>query len=285
MIKCLEFGNRSFETKEEMFSALKASEHELISLKKAQVFKSCEKGQLGFLNLDRLSNTTKADFVKEDYIYPVISTTNYLDTHGDCHFNGCFGKTVKEQQGKVMYALDHDLKYNSILAWQKDVNMFIQPLDWSFVGKSYLGQTEALIFEIPKEAIRNKQVLADIEAKASDFENSIRMVYHKIRLAVDSREKEFTENKAYFDSRINSISNKEIALEKGYFWGVEELGIHKEGSLVVAGGSNDATSIITLEAADSTSDIIDPSKGQSKKSYWEHFTPIEKKETVWEQFI
>jgi hypothetical protein len=248
MIKAIEFPGRSFATKAELFRELKANETKLIGLKKSAVYKSHEKGQFTFLNAEKLFGSAKAGFnAKEGYIYPIISTTKYMDSHMDVHFDGCFGKTAKEQQGKVYYALDHELKWDSILAWQKDVNMFISNIDWSLVGKSYSGNTEALVFEIQKNKLTRKDVLDAIEAKASDFENSIRMIYHKIVLGMNSDEKDHAESKAYYESKINQIANKEIAEEAGYFWGVEELAIYKEGSLVIAGGSNDATSIYSKE--------------------------------------
>ncbi len=264
IIKAIEFPNKNFTTKEELFSELKKNESELIELKKSNVYKSHEKGQFSFLNADKFTgDTTKGIFnAKENYIYPIISTTKYLDSHMDVHFNGCFSKTVKEQQGKVMYALDHELKWDSIIAWQKDVKMFNTYIDWSLVGKNYPGQTEALIFEINKESIVRKDVLKAIEDKSNDFENSIRMNYYKISLGLNSMDKAYDLNKAYYDSRISEIANREIAEDKGYFWGVEELGINKEGSLVVAGGSNDATSIYSKfnESHKSTQSNNEPDK-------------------------
>lgn len=255
MIKALEFPNHEFTNKEAMFSELVKNQSKLIDLKKAHIYKSCEKRQLSFLNLDKANAEGQKGFeAKAGFVYPVISTTNYMDSHKDVHFPGCFNKTVKEQQGKVYYALDHELKWQSILAWQKDVRMFTSTLDWGLVGKDYPGQTEAMVFEIDKSKIRNKEVVEAIENKAADFENSIRMVYYKIMLGVDSENKDFAANKAYYDSKIESIANKDEVAKDGYFWGVEELGIHKEGSLVVAGGSNDATSII-YEAEKITSEI------------------------------
>jgi hypothetical protein len=256
MIKAIEFPNKTFSTKEDLFSELKKNENRLIDLKKSNVYKSHEKGQFSFLNADKLFTTEKSLIAAKDgFIYPIISTTNYMDSHKDVHFNGSMTKTAKEQNGKVVYALDHELKYDSILAWQKDVNMFIATIGWDLVGKNYNGTTEALVFEINKDAITRKDVLKSIENKVSEFQNSIRMVYYKVVLGLNSSAKENATNKQYYDARINDIVNKEIAEEEGYFWGVEELGIHKEGSLVVAGGSNDATSIYSknIEAVDNTS--------------------------------
>ena len=285
--KAIEFPDKEFSTKEEMFLALKANEQKLISLKKAEIFKSCEKLSLSFINLDisKATETVKANFaIKEGFIYPVISTTNYLDSHGDVHFNGCFGKTVKEQQGQVYYALDHELKWNSILAWQKDVKMFVTPLDWNLVGKNFAGQTEALVFEIDEKKITKEDVLQAIKNRSSEFENSIRMQYVKLRLAANTDNKDMAENKILYDSRINLIGNKEVAMEKGYFWAVDELRIQKEGSLVVAGGSNDATSIITLEADKFTSEKLDPNEVQSK-TVWDLLAPNKTNKSVWDNYL
>ena len=250
IFKCIEFPGKEFASKEQMFAALKANEEKIIGLKKAAVYKSHEKGHLTFLNLDiaKFAGAIKADFdIKSDHIYPVISTTNYMDSHKDVHFVGCFANTVKDQQGRVHYALDHELKFDSIIAWPKDVNMFVSTLDWSMVGKGYAGTTQGLVFGIAKNAIARPDVLTAIENKSSDFENSIRMTYKKVKLGINSHSKDLKENKAYYDSRISEIANKDQAEADGYFWGVEELSIHKEGSLVVAGGSNDATSIIIAD--------------------------------------
>lgn len=269
MIKAIEFPNKTFSTKEDLFAELKKNETRLIDLKKSNVYKSHEKGQFSFLNLSKGLDSVKGlDNAKDGYIYPIISTTNYMDSHKDVHFNGSMNKTAKEQNGKVVYALDHDLKFNSIIAWQKDINMFITTIDWSMVGKNYLGQTEALVFEIAKDKITRKDVLDAIENKVSEFQNSIRMVYHKLKLGINSNSKEYADNKAYFDANINKIVNKEVALEDGYFWGVEELGIYKEGSLVVAGGSNDATSIYSKdnEAVDNTSKNEPSNDTQAKQT-------------------
>lgn len=256
MIKALEFPNKTFSTKEDLFTELKKNESRLIDLKKSNVYKSHEKGQFSFLNADKLFNVEKSLInAKEGFIYPIISTTNYMDSHKDVHFNGSMNKTAKEQNGKVVYTLDHELKFDSIIAWQKDVNMFIANIGWNMVGKNYLGTTEALVFEINKDAITRKDVLKAIENKVSEFQNSIRMLYITVKLGLDSSAKENAENKKYFDMRINEIVNKEQAIEDGYFWGVEELKIYKEGSLVTAGGSNDATSIYNkeIEAVGNTS--------------------------------
>jgi hypothetical protein len=89
-------------------------------------------------------------------------------------------------------------------------------------------------------------------------------------MGIDSKDKMYAVNKQYFDSRINEIANKDKAIEQGYFFGVEELKIHKEGSMVIAGGSNDATRIYqeTTEPAKATHVHTEPSiDTQNNKHY------------------
>lgn len=247
MIKCVEFPNKTFATKDEMFDALVKNQDKIIDIKKAQIYKSIEKGLISVLTAND-DEVVKADFgAKKDCVYPIVSTTRFYDSHKDVHFDGCFKKTVKDQQGTVHYALDHELKWDSIVAWKEDVRMFIAKVDWSTVGKSYEGKTEALVFEIPKDKFKRKDVLEAIVNKSSDFENSVRMVYIKLNLGVNSDNPEHKSQKEYYEKRKSDIANFDEVEKDGYFWGVEELRIYKEASLVVAGGSNSATSIFTKE--------------------------------------
>jgi hypothetical protein len=268
MIKSQYFPDHSFKSKADLFAMLKKHEDNIIEFKKAHIYKGFEKS-LCFGNADNILHKTDASKAnigfeaKEGYIYPIVSTTRYMDSHDDVHFDGCFGKTVKDQQGKVYYCADHDLSLKGIVTNKKDIEMFTASIPWQFVGKSYTGNTEGLVMAFKKDAIKNQQA-KDIIDSDEDLENSIRMVYVKIVMGIDSTDKQYKVNKDYFDSRVNDIANKERAEDLGYFFGVEELKIHKEASLVVGGGSNDATRIYqykTTEAVTDTTAKIEPPAG------------------------
>lgn len=264
MIKCIEL-NAEFATKSELFTALLKNEKNIIDLKKANIQKSCEKGQLGTFNLFKVTEETKSLLgLKDGHFYPVINTTKYLDSHGDVHFDGLWNKSLKEVNGSIFYVADHSLKISDVIAWPKDVNAYVKEVPWSFVGKDFEGSTQALIYEIPKEAIKHAAAKDIIEEK-KPVQNSIRMQYVKIRLAIDDTAKEFAEHKAYFDSTIDSIVNKDVAKEQGYFWGIEEAKISKEGSMVLF-GSNDATPIQYTEAGSTTPVKEEPTIVTPKKS-------------------
>jgi hypothetical protein len=255
MIHCKEL-NQDFETKDEMFRALKISEAKITGLKCSKIMKSAEKGQLsmkGAYMKQKSIEASKAEMGFEDgKVYPVINTTKYFDSHGDVHFDGLWKKTLKEQKGNIYYVDNHSFKVDDVIAWNEDVDAFTKEIEWNHVGKDFAGKTQALIFGIPESKIVKETAKAVIAEKRS-VENSVRMQYVKITLGINSQEKELKTNKEYYDSRINQIANKATVEEQGYFWGVEEAKIHKEGSMVLA-GSNDATSIIyTTSEADTKS--------------------------------
>lgn len=242
-MKCLEL-DKEFKSRNEMFAALKSNEDKIISLKKAAVYKSADKGQLAPCNtFMKLPDETKAALnLKEDHIYPIINTTLYLDSHNDVHANGIWSKSLSEQKGQINYVLDHSLKISDVIAWADDVKAFTRSVSWAFVGKNFEGETQALIYEIPKDAIVSQDASKVIDEKRK-VQNSVRMQYVKIELAMDSERKEDKENKKLWNKTIDKIANKEIAQEQGYYFWVSEAKIIKEGSMVLY-GSNDATPII-----------------------------------------
>lgn len=249
MIKSIDFPNREFATKEELFKCLKEHKDELIALKKS------EKHSVGvsFVTAEK-SETIKSLSMDDGYIYPVINTTKYMDSHRDVHIDGLWNKSVKEQQGKIFYIVDHDLKIPSVIAYPKDVEMLIESMTWKELGASYSGNTQALIFKVAKSAIRLPYVTSLIEEKI-DVEHSVRMQYVTLFLCINSEEQGYKEEKANFDAYYPYVVNKEEADEVGYFWAVTEGKIYKEGSMVLA-GSNDITPLLQKD----TEAVLDTSK-------------------------
>jgi hypothetical protein len=243
-IKSVYFPDREFNTKKELIEAIVKDEAKIKALKKAEVIYSHERNHISAINLKLKSNASKALTIEDGYIYPVISTTNYMDSHGDVHINGCFKKTVQEQQGKILYCKNHEIRVGSIIAWQSDVEMMISTLPFSELGKEYTGNTECLIFKIDKEAIADDEA-EDIIEKNRPVQNSIRMQYVTFFTCIDDKRPEYKEYKANWDKYYPMIANKEVADAEGYFWAVTELKIREEGSMVVK-GSNDATPILQV---------------------------------------
>ncbi len=264
MIRLREFPDRTFKTKEHAFAALKEHKDKIISLKCSQVYKSIDKCDLRtvpFLTKSLFSaKNAKEPWMKDGLIYPIINTTKYFDNHGDVHFDGIWKRSLKQNVGKLYYVEAHSLKIADIIAWPESVTSFTKIVPWSMVGKNYEGETEALIYGIPEEKIEHQGALKVI-AEKRDMQNSVRMIYVKIFLGMNSDGKDWEEEKEYWDEKYPLIANKADVEEYGYFWGVEEAKIFKEGSMVIA-GSNDATAIqYNKEPASGTSLKTDSPNG------------------------
>ena len=243
MITSIYFPNKEFNSKSELFDAIKNDEERIKALKKAEIIFSHERGHVSKSSIKLKDNATKALTIVDGYIYPVISTTNYMDSHGDVHINGCFKKTVQEQQGKILYCKDHNISVDTIIAWQSDVKMLISEMPFSELGKEYSGNAECLIFKISKDALVESESIEDIIDNNRPVQNSIRMQYVKFVTCIDDKRPEYKVEKSNWDKYYKMVANKEDADLAGYFWAVTELKIRDEGSMVVK-GSNDATPLL-----------------------------------------
>ena len=252
MIKCVEL-NKSFDNRTDMLKALYENKDKIISLKKSQVYKShekcnnfevrfyheatkkvyCSKGLMELKGLD------------EGFLYPVISNTNYVDSHKDAHLDNSMNRTVKNQQGKVHYALDHKLEVGKIIAYPDAVEMMIKDLSWTSLGKQYKGDTQCLLFKTSIQKYTPKEAIEMIELKLP-AQHSIRMRYFQVELGIKDRSDDWEDANKEWDDNIEKIVNKDDILEDGYIWFVKELGIVNEGSMLPL-GSNDATPLLQID--------------------------------------
>lgn len=267
MFKSIEL-NQEFATKELLFAALKANMKKIITIKKAQIYKSYDKGQLtGEQIITR--ELSKGLATKENHIYPVINTTDFLDSHLDNHQKGIWTKSVSEQQGKIRYSLDHSSKVADVVAWPEDVKMKVELLDWADLGFDYEGKTEALIFGINKANIDNSEALKIIDKKRP-VENSVSMQYVDIVLSLDSDDKKYKEEKKIWNSIIDTVANKDFAIEQGVMWIVREAKIINESSMVTK-GSNSATPIIYEAGETHLDNKNEPPDGTHETNYLLNF--------------
>jgi len=253
MIYCAEL-DMNFETEKELFSALKTANDLIIAKKKSAILSTVEKG-LNFSTKDVKKNpfttTAKGIEQKEGFIYPIINTIGYLDSHNDLHVNGIWNKSAAEQVGKVHYVADHVIGVQNLIAHKSHVNIMVEDISWSSVGYNYPGTTQALVFEIEEKNLMHEKAQQLLE-KNLPVENSVRMQYVNIVLCLDSSAKEDEEFRANYNKYHPLIANKDEFEEIRYFYAVLEAKIVGEGSMVLE-GSNSATR--TLSTKD-----IEPSK-------------------------
>lgn len=253
MIFCKEL-NKDFETKEQMFIELKANKDKIIGLKKATIKRSDP-----VFAVRKAIDAIKGEFNKEatiglgDYIYPVINTCNFLDSHGDVHIKGIWDVSARDQKGKIHYIINHDLEIGKVISYPNDVEPLIVDLSWKELGYDFAGDTQALIYKALLSEASNKDALNAIK-QGVPLQNSVRMQYISMTLCIDSNSDDFKQERENFYKYLPIIANKQDALDQGYFWAITEAKIHLEGSAVLR-GSNPITPILTE----------DPSKQGSPK--------------------
>jgi len=249
----------------DIFKHLKDNKEALIAEKKFKI------KQADSISYNVPLSNTKGEAVKSDVTESnadiesikaivVINTTNILDSHGDLHVNGIWKKTVKEQQGRNYLVADHKLELDKVIAKKEDVEMFTAEIPFSLIGKSYEGNTEALIYKVSKNKIINPLVKEWLDS-GSDIEASVRMRYISVKLAMNSTKEDDKEELKVYTDYISEIANKEDFDSIPYFFVISEAENVKESSLVLF-GSNNATGTINNKeiAVIDTINVIEPTE-------------------------
>lgn len=272
MIKALEFPNKEFKSKEDLFKALIDNKKELVSIKKSAT-KNADAVSFGYLDTSVKIDTNKEDVQGQMQnpevlnVKVVINTTNFLDSHGDVHGNGIWNKSVKDNIS-FLHLQEHERDFDKVIT--DTAKGYVQSMTWKKLGLPYDGKTEALIFESSIDKKRNEFMLNQY-ANGWVKNHSVGMRYVQIELAINTEAEYDKEYKDLWDEFYPVIANKETADERGYFWVVKEAKII-EGSAVVM-GSNSATP--TLENKDFEAVFADTSKEEPPLS-----TQTEKKNKV-----
>ena len=264
MIVIKEFPNKTFESKESMYKALRDNKNTLTSQKK-MITK--ESDSVVFTPMNEKGDVIKGENINIEDVNTlkmevVINTTNVLDSHGDVHLKGIWNKSVKEK--KDLYLLqEHKMKFDHIIT--DNVKASVKEMTWSDLGAGYNGKTEALVFTVEIEKKRNPFMFEQY-AKGYVKNHSIGMRYVKMELALNSESKYDVEEKEVWDKYISEVANKEQAEQQGYFWAVLEAKMI-EGSAVPV-GSNTITPVLNIESKEAVSDTstdIEPSIDTQKE--------------------
>ena len=246
MFECKEL-NKTFATKDELILNLRKYKDDIISFKKAQIYKSIDKG-LGVtakpIDPLKISTQTKGISIDSDYYYIATNTTKILDSHGDVHINGIWTKSVKEQQGKVYLVADHVLQLDKTIARKENIEILLAEIPFALLNKPYSGTTEALIYKVRKDKVIN-QVAKEWLDSGDSIEASVRMQYVDIEFALNSDNKDDVRYKDNYEKYKSEIANLEdFEDEIDYFWAIKQAKNVLESSLVLF-GSNSSTGIIT----------------------------------------
>lgn len=239
VIKSRYFPKKEFATKEELFAKMRKSYQDLIAFKRADIQKSCDKGLSVTCRVLKESDSIKALKIDPSYYYIAVNTTWILDSHEDLHVDGIWNKSVNEQQGQNYLVCDHELTIDDTVVRKEHVEMLIVDMPFALLGKSYPGNTQVLVYKVPKDKVVHDKAKAWLES-GDDIEASVRMQYVTILFAMDSNDPEDATLKKNYDNYIGKIANKDDFEYIPYFFIIIEAKNVRESSLVIA-GSNPAT--------------------------------------------
>lgn len=243
MIKSHYFPDKTYSTKEELFADLKDNLELIIDKKRTEVYESYKKGQSTNLKPIDVSKfdleQQKALKLDDNYFYFVFNTTRILDSHEDVHIDGLWKKTIQEKQFKNYVVTDHELEVLNTVVRKEYVEIFTAKIPFSLIGKSYNGNTEALIYKFPKDKVQIPIVKEWLES-GDALEGSVRMKYIKYVFCIDSNNPEDEEFKSNYNKYIDYIANKEDFEYIPYFFAVLEASNERESSVLID-ASNKAT--------------------------------------------
>ena len=169
------------------------------------------------------------------------NTYNWLDSHGDVHLEGTFGKSISERQNKIWHLHDHEQKITAKVGIPSKI--YEAPVEWSDLGIKKAGTTTALMMDSDIRKDYNNLIFQEYKDGNID-QHSVGMYYVKIDFAVNDKDHK-AEFKTWNDN-IENIGNREKAEELGYFYAVKEAKLVEISAVLQ--GSNELTP--TIEAKD-----------------------------------
>lgn len=239
---------KTFATKKEEIDYLVKHNKEIIEFKKAVVKHTTPTTtEAENSSIFKALSTSKEHDTDSIIKRTVIGNTyNWLDSHGDVHLDGTFGKSISERQNKIWHLHDHEQKITAKVGIPSKI--YEEKVEWSDLGIKKAGTTTALMMDSDIRKDYNNLIFQEYKDGNID-QHSVGMYYVKIDFAVNDKEHK-AEFKTWNDN-IENIGNREKAEELGYFYAVKEAKLVEISAVLQ--GSNELTP--TIEAKD-----IEPSK-------------------------
>lgn len=192
---------------------------------------------------DMVIKVSESELLSSDAlkVLVAINTTNYFDSHRDVHIPKIWDKSLARGTD-IVFLNSHQRGFSDVIADDKDLSVFVKNMMWSELGFSFIGKTQALLFDAIIRKVRNS-FMFDQYAMGFVKRHSVGMIYRSLVLAINNESygAEFEAWQKY----ISMVANVKAAEDSGIFWAVKEADI-SEGSAVVL-ASNAATPTLSVE--------------------------------------
>lgn len=226
-----------FETKSALVSYLKENKSKIIEQKKAMPIFS----EASNFNVSAVKNKTAIksnEPINEDVdvirVKVVANTANWLDSHMDVLLPDCWTKSINERKNIIPHLHDHIHKIDAKIG--EVVDIYSSQLSYSEIGIDGNGSTQALVFITDVMKSYNEKVFNQYKSGKVN-QHSIGLQYIKIDLAINDEDSE--KELEFWNKHINQIINPEAAIERGYFWVVQEIKLLENSAVLF--GSNEMT--------------------------------------------
>ena len=239
---------KTFATKKEEIDYLVKHNKEIIEFKKAVVKHTTPTTTEAEISSTLKALSTSKEHDTDNVIKRTVigNTYNWLDSHGDVHLDGTFGKSISERQNKIWHLHDHEQKITAKVGIPSKI--YEEKVAWSDLGIKKAGTTTALMMDSDIRKDYNNLIFQEYKDGNID-QHSVGMYYVKIDFAVN--DKDHKEEFKVWNDNIENIGNREKAEELGYFYAVKEAKLVEISAVLQ--GSNELTP--TIEAKD-----IEPEK-------------------------
>ena len=220
---------------DDLIERYKADKHAVIAAKKSAI-KYCDASSGVYMPKSTTNLIKSADTDSSAEKLIVANTYLWLDSHSDVHAKNSFADSIKNDP---LPAHLHDHEFKILAQIGKVLEVREQKIAWRTLGVEKDGYTQSLMMksEIMKDW---NPTFYDMYKQGRIQQHSVGMRYEEIRLAYDTEEKYYKEEKELYDEYIEKIGNPEAAGKA--FWVVDKASLIEVSA--VLRGSNILTPTI-----------------------------------------
>lgn len=242
----MNYRDKKFASKKELFDFLRGNKHDLIEFKKATIKHtdpfgvSCIPSKVSDQASKLITNTENDtdNTIKRT----IVGNTYYvMDSHDDVHIKGCFTNSIVARGAKrIAHLHDHIYKLEAKVGKFDDV--YEHEIAWRDLGVDRNGNTWALLGDSEIKRILNENIF--LQYKDGDIDqHSVGMWYVKMELALDDPDD--GDHYKTWQTYIDLLLNKQDAIKQGYFWVIKEAKLIEISAVIAA--SNPITPTLPAE--------------------------------------
>lgn len=229
---------QAFKDPKERLSFLKENKAEILAEKKSIIKtvgsicfyedKEVSKYQIKSLNKAE-DNTLLLDVVG--------NSVGFFDSHLDVSMKGSFNRTVKGGAKNAPFLKDHNHSTDGIIGLNKGVR--VEEVLISRLGYEASGKTECFIMSVEPKKVYDEKAF-EMYKDGQIQQHSIGLQYVKLALAMN--DPDFKEEYAEWEKSIDTVINRDIVEEYGFFYPVYEQKVIELSAVLFA--SNKYTPIL-----------------------------------------